>query len=87
MATDREHLLFLARAAEYAERYADALTAMKGIISLSSTLASDDGDLLSRTFKALTLSRRSALRTIDAYVADDSVTSIQFQSESRRSWR
>jgi 14-3-3 protein epsilon len=74
--SDRELKFFLARVADQAERYGDVLTNLNAIISADAALNSDERNLLSVAYKALTGSRRTALRTVLAFLDDDSIKAI-----------
>jgi 14-3-3 protein epsilon len=76
MTSDRELKFFLARVADQAERYADVLTSLNAIIATDAALNSDERNLLSVAYKALTGTRRSALRTVNAFLEDDSIKAI-----------
>jgi 14-3-3 protein epsilon len=66
----------MARVADQAERYADVLANLNTIISADAALTSDERNLLSVAYKALTGSRRNALRTGGAFLDDDSIKAI-----------
>jgi 14-3-3 protein epsilon len=74
--TDRDLKFFMARVADQAERYSDVLANLNTIISADAALNSDERNLLSVAYKALTGSRRTALRTILAFLDDDSIKAI-----------
>jgi 14-3-3 protein epsilon len=74
--TDRDLKFFMARVADQAERYPDVLSSMNEIIAADPKLNADERNLLSVAYKALTGSRRSALRTINAFLEDDSIKAI-----------
>jgi 14-3-3 protein epsilon len=74
--TDRDLKFFLARVADQAERHVDTLTSLNSIISADAALTSEERNLLSVAYKSLTGSRRSALRTVLAFLDDDSVKGI-----------
>jgi 14-3-3 protein epsilon len=76
MASNRDLKFFLARVADQAERYADVLTYMDAIIAASPSLNADERNLLSVAYKALTGSRRSALRTVNAFLEDEAIKAI-----------
>jgi 14-3-3 protein epsilon len=76
MAADRELKFFMARVADQAERYADVLASMNAIIAISPALTTDERNLLSVGYKALTGSRRSALRSVSAMLEDEAVKVI-----------
>jgi 14-3-3 protein epsilon len=76
MSSDRELKFFLARVADQAERYSDVLTNLNVVIDLNAALNSDERNLLSVAYKALTGSRRSAVRTVDAFLDDQSIKAI-----------
>jgi 14-3-3 protein epsilon len=67
---------FLARVADQAERYADVLKFLDEIIAENSNLSADARNLLSVAYKALTGSRRTALRTVSAFLEDESVKAV-----------
>jgi 14-3-3 protein epsilon len=74
--TDRDLKFFMARVADQAERYGDVLANLNTIISADAALNSDERNLLSVAYKSLTGSRRTALRTISAFLDDDSIKAI-----------
>jgi 14-3-3 protein epsilon len=76
MSSDRELKFFMARVADQAERYADVLSSLNAIINADAALNSDERNLLSVAYKALTGTRRSALRTVNAFLEDDSIKAI-----------
>jgi 14-3-3 protein epsilon len=76
MSSDRDLKFFLARVADQAERYGDVLTYMDAIIEASPSLNADERNLLSVAYKALTGSRRSALRTVNAFLEDEAIKAI-----------
>jgi 14-3-3 protein epsilon len=67
---------FMARVADQAERYSDVLKFLKEIIRQNNILTSDERNLLSVAYKALTGNRRTALRTITAFLDDENVKAI-----------
>jgi 14-3-3 protein epsilon len=67
---------FLARVADQAERYPDVLKFLGEIIEQDSVLSSDARNLLSVAYKSLTGTRRTALRTVSAFLDDESVKSV-----------
>jgi 14-3-3 protein epsilon len=67
---------FMARVADQAERYGDVLKFLDDIISENTVLTSDARNLLSVAYKALTGSRRNALRTVSAFLDDESVKAV-----------
>jgi 14-3-3 protein epsilon len=67
---------FLARVADQAERYTDVLKFLNEIIAENSSLSSDARNLLSVAYKALTGLRRNALRTVSAFLDDESIKTI-----------
>lgn len=75
MSFSRELAFFMARVADQAERYQDVLVKMNEIIDHEGALNSDERNLLSVAYKALTGSRRSALRTINAFLEDENIKS------------
>jgi 14-3-3 protein epsilon len=76
MSAARELKFFLARVADQAERYADVITYLNDIIGQDANLTADERNLLSVAYKALTGSRRSALRTINAFLEDENIKGI-----------
>jgi 14-3-3 protein epsilon len=64
---------FLAKVADQAERYTDVLTFLNDIIAVNVNLSNDERNLLSAAYKALTWSRRNALRTVTAFLEDGNV--------------
>jgi 14-3-3 protein epsilon len=76
MTSDRELKFFMARVADQAERYTDVLSSLNGIISADANLNSDERNLLSVAYKALTGTRRSAIRTVNAFLDDDSIKGV-----------
>jgi 14-3-3 protein epsilon len=76
MSSDRELKFFMARVADQAERYSDVLSSLNAIVSADAALNSDERNLLSVAYKALTGSRRSALRTVNAFLEDDGIKAI-----------
>jgi 14-3-3 protein epsilon len=67
---------FLARVADQAERYTDVLKFLDEVIAENSNLSSDARNLLSVAYKALTGSRRNALRTVGAFLEDESIKAV-----------
>lgn len=67
---------FMARVADQAERYEDVVKNLNDIINQEPQLTADQRNLLSVAYKALTGSRRSALRTVNAFLEDETVKSI-----------
>jgi 14-3-3 protein epsilon len=67
---------FLARVADQAERYTDVLKFLNEIITEDSALSADARNLLSVAYKALTGARRTALRTVSAFLDDESIKAI-----------
>lgn len=76
MASARELKFFMARVADQAERYSDVVADINEIIKMDPKLNPDERNLLSVAYKALTGSRRSALRTVSAFLEDESVKAI-----------
>ncbi|OHS95254.1 14-3-3 protein [Tritrichomonas foetus] len=76
MSTERELKFFMARVADQAERYPDVVSNLNTIIDSDAKLSADERNLLSVAYKALTGSRRSALRTVNAFLEDETVKSI-----------
>ena len=78
--SNRELKFFMARVADQAERYTDVVTNLNSIINEDPKLSADERNLLSVAYKALTGSRRSALRTVNAFLEDETVKSIPERS-------
>ncbi|KAH0789453.1 14-3-3 protein [Histomonas meleagridis] len=76
MSSQRELKFFMARVADQAERYQDVIKYIKEIVDMGCDLNADERNLLSVAYKALTGSCRSTLRTIGAFLEDDSVKKI-----------
>lgn len=76
MSSDREIKFFMARVADQAERYNDVVAKMNEIIASDSNLNAEERNLLSVAYKALTGSRRSSLRTVNAFLEDESIKAI-----------
>ncbi|OHS94911.1 14-3-3 protein [Tritrichomonas foetus] len=76
MSTERDLKFFMARVGDQAERYPDVVKAIKEIIDIDPKLTADERNLLSVAYKALTGSRRSALRTVSAFLDDESIKAI-----------
>lgn len=76
MSSERELKFFMARVADQAERFQDVIKYINEIIDMGNGLNSDERNLLSVAYKALTGSCRSTLRTINAFLEDDSVKSV-----------
>jgi 14-3-3 protein epsilon len=74
--SDRDLKFFMARVADQAERHADVLSSLNVIIAADAALNSDERNLLSVAYKSLTGSRRNALRTVLAFLDDDSIKAI-----------
>nr|AFZ78828.1 14-3-3 protein [Coptotermes formosanus] len=70
--SDRELKYFMARVADQAERHTDVITIIKSIIEIG-PLTSEERNLLSVAYKALTGNRRTALRTVIAFIEDPSI--------------
>jgi 14-3-3 protein epsilon len=87
MSTDRDVKFFMARVADQAERYPDVLSSMNEIIAADPKLNGDERNLLSVAYKALTGSRRSALRTINAFLEDESIKAIPARVEKLQDLR
>jgi 14-3-3 protein epsilon len=67
---------FLARVADQADRHTDVVKFLNDIIAEDSVLSADARNLLSVAYKALTGARRTALRTVSAFLDDESVKAI-----------
>lgn len=80
MSSERDLKFFMAHVADQAERYQDVKT-INEIINLDPKLSHDERNLLSVAYKALTGSRRSALRTVSAFLDDESVKTINERVE------
>lgn len=76
MSTGRELKFFMARVADQAERFDDVIKYINEIIDSGADLNSDERNLLSVAYKALTGSCRNTLRTVYAFLEDDSVKQI-----------
>lgn len=76
MSSDRELKFFMARVADQAERYQDVIKNLNTIIDMDPKLSPDERNLLSVAYKALTGSDRSALRTVNAFLEDESIKAI-----------
>jgi 14-3-3 protein epsilon len=76
MSSDRELKFFMARVADQAERYTDVLTYLDAIVGASAELNADERNLLSVAYKALTGSRRSALRTTNVLLEEETIKAI-----------
>jgi 14-3-3 protein epsilon len=74
--TSTDLKFFLARVADQAERYTDVLKFLDDIIAENSALSADARNLLSVAYKALTGSRRTALRTVSAFLDDETIKAI-----------
>ncbi|KAH0790955.1 14-3-3 protein [Histomonas meleagridis] len=74
--SNRELKFFMARVADQAERYQDVIKYINEIIDMGCELNPDERNLLSVAYKALTGSCRSTLRTINAFLEDDSVKNV-----------
>ena len=66
----------MARAADKAERFDDVIMYIKEIIDAGNELNSDERNLLSVAYKAQTGLCRNTLRTVNAFLEDDSVKVI-----------
>lgn len=76
MSSDRELKFFMARVADQAERYQDVIKNLNTIIDMDPKLSPDERNLLSVAYKALTGSDRSALRTVNAFLEDETIKAI-----------
>ncbi|OHT16045.1 14-3-3 protein [Tritrichomonas foetus] len=76
MSTERDLKFFMARVADQAERYQDVIAHLDVIINSDPKLSADERNLLSVAYKALTGSSRSALRTVNAFLEDESIKAI-----------
>lgn len=81
MSSDRELKFFMARVADQAERYQDVIKNLNTIIDMDPKLSPDERNLLSVAYKALTGSDRSALRTVNAFLEDESIKAINERVE------
>ena len=75
MSSDRDLKFFMARVADQAEREEDVVRIMKELAAEDPKLSADERNLLSVAYKALTGSRRTALRTVNAFLEEDSIKS------------
>ncbi|EAY03799.1 14-3-3 protein [Trichomonas vaginalis G3] len=73
MSSDRELKFFMARVADQAERHEDVIQYIKEIIDIDPKLSLDERNLLSVAYKALTGNRRTALRSVNAFLEDPSI--------------
>ena len=69
----RELNFFMARVADQAERHEDVIKILKDLAEKDPKLNGDERNLLSVAYKALTGSRRTALRTVNAFLDEDSI--------------
>lgn len=77
MSSDRELKFFMARVADQAERHDDVVKIIKELAEQDPNLSGDERNLLSVAYKALTSSRRNAIRTVTAFLEDDAIRSIE----------
>nr|AFZ78829.1 14-3-3 protein [Coptotermes formosanus] len=70
--SERELKYFMARVADQAERHTDVVTIIKSIIDIG-PLTEEERNLLSVAYKALTGNRRTAIRTVNAFIEDPSL--------------
>ena len=73
MSSERDLKFFMARVADQAERHEDVVKIMKELAKEDHKLSADERNLLSVAYKALTGSRRTALRTVNAFLEEDSI--------------
>jgi 14-3-3 protein epsilon len=73
MSSERELKFFMARVADQAERHQDVIMYIKEIVDIDAKLSSDERNLLSVAYKALTGNRRTALRSVNAFLEDPSI--------------
>ena len=73
MSNERELKFFMARVADQAERHLDVVKYINEIIAIDANLSSDERNLLSVAYKALTGNRRTALRSVNAFLEDPSI--------------
>jgi 14-3-3 protein epsilon len=74
--TSLEMKFFLSRVADQVERYTDVIKFINEIIAEDSVLSADARKLLSIAYKVLTGAQRNALRTISAFLDDETVKAI-----------
>jgi len=73
MSQEREVIFFMARVADQAERHLDVIKFINSIIAIDPKLTADERSLLSVAYKAITGSRRTALRSVLAFLEDPSI--------------
>ena len=73
MSTERDLKFFMARVADQADRHADVIDYIKQIIEIDADLTADERNLLSVAYKALTGNRRTALRSVNAFLDDPQI--------------
>lgn len=76
MSTERDLQFFMARVADQAERHEDVVAILKDLIKENPKLSPDERNLLSVAYKALTGSRRTALRTVNAFLDEETIKSV-----------
>ena len=76
MSADRELKFFMARVADQAERHQDVVDIITKLANEDPNLTGDERNLLSVAYKALTSSRRNAIRTVSAFLEDDAIKDI-----------
>lgn len=85
--SERELKFFMARVADQAERHQDVITYIKDIIAIDPKLSSDERNLLSVAYKALTGNRRTALRSVNAFLEDPSIQGAKEREEKLQQLR
>ena len=79
--SDRDLQFYMARVADQAERHEDVVVILKKLAEQDPKLSSDERNLLSVAYKALTGNRRTALRTVKAFLEEDSIQSSPARKE------
>ena len=87
MSSERELKFFMARVADQAERHQDVINYIKEIIDMDPNLSSDERNLLSVAYKALTGNRRTALRSVNAFLEDPSIQGAQEREDNLKKLR
>ena len=80
--SEREVTFFMARVADQAERHQDVIKYINDIIAEDPKLTSDERSLLSVAYKAITGNRRTALRSVLAFLEDPSIHSSPERHQS-----
>ena len=79
--SDRDLQFYMARVADQAERHEDVVDILKKLAKENPKLSSDERNLLSVAYKALTGSRRTALRTVKAFLEEETIQSVPARRE------